>query len=164
MVVAHGLTALLAGVTKCADNISGQSSKRSQRRRKGGTPGNTQEVEERSRWRWSPRRFGVHRNQDRFIPLRGPAVWSGLFHVHRSALTEPFDCRGHCMYASARPRAVAALSVADNPYLSDDAGRHLRRGAATLGPRRVERPGPPRSPTFRGARQAGVIAKVAWSA
>lgn len=69
MAVAQGLTALHVGVTKCADNISGQSSERSQRRRKGSTQGETQEVEERSRWRWSPRRFGVHRNQDRFIPL-----------------------------------------------------------------------------------------------
>jgi hypothetical protein len=36
---AHDLTALLVGVTKCADNISGQSSKRSQRRRSGSTQG-----------------------------------------------------------------------------------------------------------------------------
>ena len=69
---AHGLTALLGGVKKCADNITRQSSKRLQRQRKGRYTRETQEVEERSRWRWSPRRFGVHRNQDRFIPSVGP--------------------------------------------------------------------------------------------
>lgn len=72
MVVAHWLTALHVGVTKCADNISGPSSKRSQRQRKRQYTRETQEVEERSRWRWSPRRLGVHRNQDRFITLKGP--------------------------------------------------------------------------------------------
>jgi hypothetical protein len=31
-------------------------------------------------------------NQDRFIPLRGPAVWSGPFPVHLSELIEPLSC------------------------------------------------------------------------
>jgi hypothetical protein len=69
MAVGRSLTALVAGVTQWADNNSGRSGKRSyeaaqeQVHHKG-----TQEVEERSRWRWSLRRFGVHRNQDKFIP------------------------------------------------------------------------------------------------
>jgi hypothetical protein len=69
--VVRGLTALAAGVKKCADNNSGQSSKRSHEAAQGQLHKGTQEVEERSRWRWSPRRFGVHRNQDKFIPSKG---------------------------------------------------------------------------------------------
>jgi hypothetical protein len=51
---AHGLTALLVGVKKCADNIRGQSNKPLQRQPKGRYTKETQEVEEWSRWRWSP--------------------------------------------------------------------------------------------------------------
>jgi hypothetical protein len=71
MVVARGLTALAVGVRKCADNNSGRSSKRLHEAAQGQVHKGTQEVEERSGWRWSPRRFGVHRNQDKFIPSQG---------------------------------------------------------------------------------------------
>jgi hypothetical protein len=69
--VARGLTALVAGVRKCADNNSGRSSKRLHEAASGKVPKGTQEVEERSRRRWALRRFGVHRNQDKFIPSQG---------------------------------------------------------------------------------------------
>jgi transposase len=68
---AHGLTALVADVKKCVDNNRGQARKRPHEATQGQARKGTQEVEERSRWRWSPRRFGVHRNQDRFITLSG---------------------------------------------------------------------------------------------
>jgi hypothetical protein len=70
------LTALVAGVRKCTDNNRGWSGKRSHEAAQGQVHKGTQEVEERSRGRWSPRRFGVHRNQDKFIPAqeRGPAT------------------------------------------------------------------------------------------
>jgi hypothetical protein len=82
--VARGLTALAAGVKKCADNNGGQANKRSHEATQGQAHKGTQEVEERSRWRWSPRRFGVHRNQDKFIPSQGPGRSAGPLSVHPS--------------------------------------------------------------------------------
>jgi hypothetical protein len=74
VVVIRGLTALAVGVKKCGDN-SERSSKCSHEAAQGQVHKGTQEVEERSGWRWSPRRFGVHRNQDKFITSqRGPAT------------------------------------------------------------------------------------------
>jgi hypothetical protein len=66
-----GLTALAVDVKKYADNNSGQVRKRSHEAAQGQVHKETQEVEERSRWRWSPRGLGVHRNQDRFISSKG---------------------------------------------------------------------------------------------
>ncbi len=86
--VVRGLTPLAAGVTKCADNDSGQSRKRLNEVAQGQVHKGTQEVQEQSRWRWSPRHLGVHRNQDSFIPRRGLSRWLGPFPVLRSALTE----------------------------------------------------------------------------
>jgi hypothetical protein len=77
MAVARGLTALVAGVRKCADNNGGQASKRSHEAAQGQVHKGTQEVEEQSRWRWSPRRFGVHRNQTGSFPLKGPGRSAG---------------------------------------------------------------------------------------
>jgi hypothetical protein len=75
VVVTRGLTALAVGVKKCGNNNSERSSKRSHEAAQGQVHKGTQEFEERSGWRWSPRRFGVHRNQDRFITSqRGPAT------------------------------------------------------------------------------------------
>jgi hypothetical protein len=37
--------------------------------------------------------FGVHRNQDRFIPSWGPTVGLGPFPLYLSVLTEPIGCR-----------------------------------------------------------------------
>jgi hypothetical protein len=95
MAVARGLTALAAGVKKCADNSSGQASKRWHEAAQGQVHKGTPEVEERSSWRWSPRRLGVHRNQDKFISLKGarPPTRPGPFAVHPSALTEPWVLR-----------------------------------------------------------------------
>jgi hypothetical protein len=93
--VAHGLTALVADVKKCADNSRGQARKRSHEAMQGQACKGTQEVEERSRWRWSPRRVGVHRNQDRFIPSQGPGHSAGPLPVHPLAMTEPFRTRRH---------------------------------------------------------------------
>ncbi|MDT7718210.1 MAG: hypothetical protein QOH09_4202 [Pseudonocardiales bacterium] len=49
------------------------------RRRKGLGAQENAGVEERSRWRWSLRYFSVHRNQDRFIPSKGPGHSVGPF-------------------------------------------------------------------------------------
>jgi hypothetical protein len=86
----RGLTVLAAGVKKRVDNNGGRSGKRSHGAAQGQVHKGTQEVEERSRWRWSPRRFGGHRNQTGSFPLRGPATHpAGPFPVRTSALTGP---------------------------------------------------------------------------
>jgi hypothetical protein len=73
----------VAGVRKCADNNGGQIEKRSHEVTQRWAHGRTQEVEERSRWRWSLRYFSVHRNQDKFIPSKGPGHSAGpLFLCH----------------------------------------------------------------------------------
>lgn len=78
-----GLTAPAVDVIKYADNTVDRSGSARARQRKGRCTRTLQEVEERSRWRWSPRRLGVHRNQDRFIPSeRGPGHSAG----------PPFSC------------------------------------------------------------------------
>ena len=70
MVVALGLDSPGGGCYKIRRQHSEQVKKRSHEAAQGQVHKNTQEVEERSRWRWSPRIIGVHRNQDRFIPSR----------------------------------------------------------------------------------------------
>ncbi len=99
MAVAHGLTALVVGVTKCADNIGGQSSKRSHEAAQG-------------RYTRKHRRLrngqdgGGRRGVSAYIgietssfPQWGPAGWSGPILVHPSVLTEPLDCvpRNPCL-------------------------------------------------------------------
>jgi hypothetical protein len=92
MAVARGLTALVVGVTKCADNISGQSSKRSH----GAAQGQVHKGHRRLR---NGRDGGGRRDVSAYIgiqtgsfPRRGPAVRSGPFPVHLSELIEPLSC------------------------------------------------------------------------
>ena len=92
MAVASALTALVVGVTKCADNISGQSSKRSHEAAQG------QCTREHRRLR-NGRDGGGRRDVSAYIgietgsfPQRGPAGRSGPFLVHPSVLTEPLGC------------------------------------------------------------------------
>jgi hypothetical protein len=61
----------VVGVRKCADNNGDSPRSARMRQRKWQVHRRTQEVEERSRWRWSLRYFSEHRNQDRFIPFKG---------------------------------------------------------------------------------------------